>query len=523
MGRTVKLASVASVCMLGLAACGNGETTTTSASTPVADATSQPTPTTPTATPTAPNIIYILADDLGVGDIGAYGQTKIKTPHLDALAETGMVFDAHYAGSTVCAPSRAVLMTGQHTGNTFIRGNREYGTFLDEEEFGQEPLPEGTVTIASMLNDAGYATGGFGKWGMGVVDTEGAPFKHGFDLFFGYYDQKQAHNYYPTHLWRNEERVALDQDFIHPHPKFEDRSAVPLDAYQDYMGTDYAPYRIVAEAESFIRDNADEPFFIYMPFVVPHAALQIPDEEIERFGYADAFEETPHIPGRYTPHPKPRAARAAMISRMDADVGQLVAVLEELGIRDNTVIMFASDNGPGKEGGADLPFFDSAAGLRGEKRDLYEGGIRSPLIVNWPGHVAPGIRTDHISAFWDVMPTLADIAGLETPPTTDGISFAPTLLGSGEQENHETLYWEFTESKPAQAVRMGDWKAVRRYRKQGRGENRTLTARDVELYNLAEDPSETTNLADQHPEIVAQMVTVMDAREPSTVDVWNFE
>jgi arylsulfatase A len=331
----------------------------------------------------SPNIIYILADDLGVGDIGAYGQQKIKTPHLDALAAEGMVFDQHYAGSTVCAPSRAVLMTGRHTGQAVVRGNRGFGGFRAENELGQEPLPAGTLTIARMLKDAGYATGGFGKWGLGAIDSEGAPFRQGFDLFFGYYDQKIAHNYYPTHLWRNEERVPLNQEFIDVHPPAVRASEAASD-YLDYLGTDYAPYRIIDEAETFIRENAGTPFFVYLPFIVPHAALQIPDREIERFGYSGAFPETPHV-GSYTPHPTPRAARAAMISRMDADIGRIVALVEELGLSEDTVIMFASDNGPASAGGGDPAFFDSTAGLRGLKRDLYEGGIRSPLYRSLVG------------------------------------------------------------------------------------------------------------------------------------------
>lgn len=466
-----------------------------------------------------PNIIYILADDLGVGDIGAYGQEKIKTPHLDALAAEGLVFDQHYSGSTVCAPSRAVLMTGQHTGHAVVRGNRGFGGFRPENERGQEPLPAGTLTIARMLQDAGYATGGFGKWGLGAVGSEGAPFRQGFDLFFGYYDQKIAHNYYPTHLWRNEERVPLKQGFIDVHPPMTEDPDAPSD-YRDYLGADYAPYRIVDEAETFIRENAEQPFFVYLPVLVPHAALQISDSEIERFGYKGAFPEIPHI-GDYTPHPTPRAARAAMISRMDADVGRIVALVAELGLSEDTVIMFASDNGPAAAGGSDPAFFDSAAGLRGRKRDLYEGGIRSPFIVRWPDVVPAGVRTDHVSAFWDVLATAADLAGITPPSGTDGISFAPTLTGEGAQAQHDFLYWEFFESAPAQAVRMGDWKAVRRYT--GGDDDEALSPLPVELYDLAADPRETKDIADAHPDVVDRAVALMNSRTRADYPEWNFD
>ena len=468
-----------------------------------------------------PNIIYILSDDLGYGDIGAYGQDRIHTPTLDRMAEEGLVFAQHYAGSTVCAPSRAVLMTGQDTGRVRIRGNLGTGGFRDEEEKGQMPLESEVTSLAEVLKGGGYATALAGKWGLGGPGTPGVPTRHGFDYFFGYLDQKQAHNYYPTHLWENETRIPLNNEFFIPHAD-KTGGSTDADDYLDYSGNDYAPDRITDAAVNWIRANAKHPFFLYLAFTAPHAALQVPDEELAQ--YEGAWPEQPLNDGQYTPHPKPRAARAGMISHMDSDINRILEVVAELGLDNNTVIMFSSDNGPGSEGGADLEFFDSTGGLRGQKRDLYEGGIRVPMIVRWPGVISPGQRTDHLSAFWDILPTFAELAGQPIPDDTDGISMLPLLLGQ-EQQAHESLYWEFhsgakgipTSTVSSQAVRMGNWKAVRR----------RLTdyhpIESMELYDIVADRTETNDVAALHPEVVRQIAVIMEQRELSEFDVWNFQ
>lgn len=469
------------------------------------------------AEPPRPNVVYILADDLGYGDLGAYGQTRIDTPNLDRLAAQGLRFTQHYAGSTVCAPSRAALMTGQHTGNVQIRGNYELGGFRDEEERGQMSIDFAYETLPEVLRGAGYRTALIGKWGLGGPGSAGAPNKHGFDYFFGYLDQKQAHNYYPTHLWRNDERVALDNRFFIPHAKMAATSDRAAD-YRQYIGEDYAPDRLIEEALGYIERARDEPFFLYYAPTIPHSALQVPDAELT--AYEGRWRETPLDGGGYTPHLKPRAARAAMIARLDADVGKIVRRLERLGLADNTLLVFTSDNGPAPEGGQDVGFFDSSGGLRGVKRDLYEGGIRVPMIAYWPSVIEAGRRSDHVSAQWDVLPTLAELAGAETPKGIDGISFAPLLTGRGEQSAHAYLYWEFhgRQPYPAQAVRRGEWKALR---PQPRGYDPDAA---IELYDLASDPAESRNLAAWHPAVVAEMRTILnDARTRSPYAGFNFD
>ncbi|MGS2722628.1 arylsulfatase [Porticoccus sp. GXU_MW_L64] len=471
----------------------------------------------PAEPPRKPNIIYILADDLGYGDIGAYGQTRTRTPHLDALARGGMVFTQHYSGSTVCAPSRAALLTGRHMGSAQIRGNYELGGFLDHEERGQRPLRPGTQTLGSLLQQQGYTTAAIGKWGLGgptpVDQPDTGPNTQGFDHFFGYLDQKQAHSYYPTHLWRNRDRVALNNEYRHPHPGATNRQVTSAD-YRDYIGQDYAPDLITAEALEFMGDNADRPFFLYLAYPSPHAALQVPDSYMD--AYDGQWQETPSDSNSYTPHPKPRAARAGMISHMDEDIGEVMAKLRQLGLEKDTLVIFSSDNGPAPEGGSDVAFFQASGPLRGIKRDLYEGGIRVPMIANWPGKIAAGVRSEHISAFWDVLPTLAQLTGAPVPEGVQGLSFLPSLFNEGEQKQHPYLYWEFAMQGGKQAVRMGDWKAVK------------LNARSnphapIELYNLAADIGETRNVADQHPDIVARAAAYMAAaHQPSAVASWNF-
>ena len=440
-----------------------------------------------------PNIIYILADDLGYGDLGCYGQEKFATPHLDELAMQGVRFTRHYSGSTVCAPARSVLMTGMHTGHTPIRGNRE----VNPE--GQSPLPASAFTLSEMLQSAGYVTGAFGKWGLGFPGSEGDPLNQGFDTFFGYNCQRYAHRYYPEYLWENDSKVYLEGN--------------------DWSETiSYAPDLIQEKCIQFIRQNKDSTFFAYVPIVIPHAELIVPDDEVFR-SYLGRYPEVPYTgrPGAdygpglvipmYCSQEFPRATFASMVHRIDAYVGEIMATLYELGIAKNTVVIFSSDNGPHKEGGADPHFFNSSGGLRGVKRDLYEGGVRVPMIVSWPDHIKGGRTSAHISAFWDLLPTMAELAGIE-PPACDGISFLPELSG-GEQAKHEFLYWEFHEQGGKQAVLVEDWKAVRL-------QVGTEAEGALELYNLASDPKEEHNVAGEHPERVMEIERIMkEARTPS--------
>ena len=446
-------------------------------------------------TPRPPNIIYILADDLGYGDVGCYGQKKIRTPHIDRLAADGARMTAHYSGSPVCAPSRCSLLTGLHTGHAYIRDNDEMGfrgdVWHDLSLEGQRPLEPGTVTLASMLSQAGYATGAIGKWGLGGPGSTGEPGRMGFDHFFGCLCQRIAHNHYPSYLWRNREKVPLDNVYLYPHETLP-ADAKPADAasYAKYIGKQYAGDLFADEALGFIRRHRDHPFFLYLTFTIPHAALQVPEDSLAE--YLGAFPETPYTGAKgYLPHRAPRAAYAAMVTRMDRHIGRVMTLLRELGIDDNTIVMFASDNGPTFNGGTDSAFFESAGVLRGLKQDVYEGGIRVPFIARWPGRIPAGAVSAHPSAFWDLMPTFAELAGAKTPTPTDGVSLVPTLMGRpAAQRAHAYLYWEFAGH---QAVRMGDWKAVRL-----KGSPAT------ELYDLAADPSERTNVAASHRDLVAR-------------------
>ncbi|NOR15444.1 MAG: sulfatase-like hydrolase/transferase, partial [Candidatus Aminicenantes bacterium] len=418
-----------------------------------------------TQRPTRPNIIYILADDLGYAELGSYGQSQIRTPHLDRMADEGMKFSQHYAGSPVCAPSRCTLLTGLHTGHSYIRENdemRERGDVWNNPEIeGQRPLPTGTMTLGTLMQEAGYTTAAIGKWGLGGPTDSGHPNDQGFDYWYGYLCQRQAHNYYPTHLWRNREKHVLEGNtFFKAHQRFpQDQDPSERSAYAQYSSKHYAPDLMTQEALRFIHKNQDTPFFLYLAYPMPHLALQVPEDSLEE--YADEFSESPYLGDRgYLPHPTPRAAYAAMITRMDRDIGRIFALLVELGLDENTLVMFSSDNGPTYTGGADTSFFKSAGPLRGLKGSVYEGGIRVPLIARWPGQIRAGSTSTHVSAFWDVMPTLCDIAGRDSPRNTDGTSFSATLLGKPQpQPNY--LYWEFLGYGGQQAVRMGNWKAVR--------------------------------------------------------------
>jgi len=418
-----------------------------------------------------PNIIFVLADDLGYGDLGCYGQQRIKTPNIDRMATEGMRFTDHYAGSTVCAPSRCSLMTGLHTGHTYVRGNREI------KPMGQLPLPEGTMTLPKVLKQAGYKTALIGKWGLGGPGSDGTPNKQGFDYFFGYLCQRHAHNYYPEFLFRNDQRVPLRNKVAGNRPDGAGVATEKVDYSYDLMATD---------ALKFVEENKTNPFFLCLTITIPHAnneagkkGMEVPDYGI----YADKD------------WPEPQKGHAAMISRLDRDMGRLMQTLKDASLEENTLVLFTSDNGPHREGGANPDFFDSNGPLRGIKRDLYDGGIRVPLIARWPGKVEAGAESDHISAFWDFLPTFAELAGVAAPDETDGISMIPALLGqAGKQKLHEALYWEFHQRRTNQAVRMGPWKAVR-----------FGAAGKLQLFDLRTDLGETINVADRHPDVVARM------------------
>ena len=420
-----------------------------------------------------PNIIFILADDLGYGDLGCYGQKVIQTPNIDKLAAEGMRFTDHYAGSTVCAPSRCCLMTGFHTGHALIRGNANV------------PLRPSDVTVARLLKGAGYATGIIGKWGLGEAESTGIPNRQGFDYWFGYLNQRHAHNYYPTFLWRNEEQAPL---------KNEVRDINPPGGVATKR-VEYSHDLFASEALQFVERNKNKTFFLYLPFTIPHANNEAGNKgmEVPSFGpYADKS------------WPEPQKGHAAMITRMDGDIGRLMAKIKELGLDDNTLVMFSSDNGPHKEGGGDPEFFNSSGPLKGYKRALYEGGIRVPLIARWPRRIKAGTVSHHISAFWDFLPTCCELAGIEKPEGIDGISMLPTLLGKPGQAEHEYMYWEFHEQGKRQAVRWGDWKGVRQN-----------VAKDpdgpIELYNLKDDIGEKKNVAAGNPEIVKKIEAYMKA------------
>ena len=463
-----------------------------------------------------PNIIFILADDLGYGEVGVYGQTRIKTPNIDRLAEEGLLFTNHYSGSPVCAPSRGTLLTGKHTGHAYVRDNYEMGGWGPDEPEGQLPLPTSEVTVAELLSERGYATAAIGKWGLGGPDSEGHPNNQGFDLFYGYLCQRVAHNYYPTHLWRNNERDSLaGNEYFSSHQRLDEPLGQAGEYLRLYQGETYAPDRMIEEALQFVSENAGEPFFLYYATPVPHAALQVPDESVAP--YRDQFDDTPYLGQRgYLPHPTPRAAYAGMVSRMDADIGQLLDKLEDLDLADNTLVIFTSDNGPTYNGGTDSEYFESAGQLKGLKGSVYEGGVRVPMIARWPGVIAPGETTDHVSAFWDFLPTVAELTNAESPADVDGISYLATLRGEDKQPQHSHLYWEYHSLGGQQAVRMGQWKAVR-------NDLHRRAEPPIELYDLQADPGETTDVAPMNPNIVARADSLFKSRKPSEIERWNFE
>lgn len=455
--------------------------------------------------PAKPNIVFILCDDLGWGDVGAFGQTRIRTPNIDRLAAEGMKLTAHYSGHNVCAPSRCVLLSGRHPGHACIRDNR--GGIRTGRE-GQEPVPPGELRLPLLLKKLGYATGCTGKWGLGPVGSTGDPLNQGIDRFFGYNCQSVAHNYYPEHLWSNQERVVLDNPVFAAHQKFP-ADADPADraAYDRYRGSRYSADLIAEEAREFVRRNRDRPFLLYWSTTVPHLALQVPEDSLGE--YADAFpDETPYAGGDgYLPHPAPRAAYAAMITRLDREIGRLMELLDESGLRERTIVVFTSDNGPVVDGhgGAATKFFGSAGPFRGNKGGYYEGGFRVPCIVRWPEKVAPGSQSDRVTGFEDWLPTLLDLIGEpgSIPGDIDGISFAPTLMGQ-PQGPRPFLYREGPNSGGQVCVREGDWKLLLR-NLHPRPQDRDSVQPVAELYNLAADPGEQRNVADQNPEIVDRL------------------
>jgi arylsulfatase A-like enzyme len=463
-----------------------------------------------------PSFVVVLADDLGYGDVGVYGQRHIRTPRLDRMAAEGVRFTHFYSGSTVCAPSRAALLTGRHTGHAYVRDNHELGGFLDEEERGQLALPPDHPTLARWLKGRGYATAAVGKWGLGGPGSTGVPNKQGFDFFFGYLDQKQAHNYYPTHLWRNEEWFPLRNTYFSPHQRLEGDPADPA-SYEKYRGTDYAIDLMTAEAVRWLKTNGSKPFFLYFAPTIPHVALQVPEAALKE--YAGAFPETPYTgENRYLPHRTPRAAYAAMITYLDAQVGQILDTLKEIGADERTLVIFTSDNGATfSAGGAPTAFFESNGRLRGQKTNLYEGGIRVPMIARWPGRIRGGTTSDHVGAHWDFWATFADLIGAPAPDGTDGLSLAPTLLGRGGQRQHESLYWEFHAQGASQAVRMGRWKGIRQQ----------ITKKPdapIELYDLERDERETKDVAAANPDVVRRIADLMrTSRTPAALPGWNFQ
>jgi arylsulfatase A len=431
-----------------------------------------------------PNIILIMADDLGWQELGCYGQEKIKTPSIDQLAREGMKFTQCYCGAPVCAPSRCNLMTGKHGGHAYIRSNREIKNPEKGIFGGQTPLPAEEPGIAKTLKAQGYATGCFGKWGLGPVGTSGDPLKQGFDRFFGYNCQRHAHNLYPKYLVSDSENVTLEGNT------------------RGVTGKVYAPARIADEVLNFVKANKSNPFFLYYPTVLPHLPLQVPDEDIA--DYKGAWPETPYAGKSYQHHPTPKACYAAMITFMDKQVGRLITLLKELGIADNTIVLFTSDNGTthlGKQ--ADYSFFKSVGPLRGLKGSVYEGGIRVPLVARWPGKITAGTTSDHLVALYDMPATLAQIAGTSFDKETDGISILPALLGRNrKQKKHDFLFWDFAGYGGQTAVRVGKWKGIKR-------NLRKKPDAPLALYNLDDDIGEKNNVVKEHPKVAAKIEKIM--------------
>jgi len=436
--------------------------------------------------PGNPNIVLILADDLGYGDLSCYGQEILNTPNLDEMARAGVMFTNHYTGSTVCAPSRASLLTGLHTGHVSVRGNRPEMTLYDEE-----------YTLGEKMKEAGYITGAIGKWGVGSPPPANDPARNGFDLFYGYVNMWHAHNFYPEFLYRNGRKETLPGNktlLIEGNNPWADRPE----------GTGVAGKKVTyvhglfdKEAQNFINANRDTTFFLYLAYNVPHANNEAGSM------FQDGMEVPDYREFDTREWPTPEKGFAAMIQNLDNSVGMINTQLEELGIADNTLVIFVSDNGPHQEGNHKVEFFNSNGDLRGKKRDLYEGGIRTPFLAKWPGKIIPGSVSDHISSFWDYMPTFCELAGIPAPDDTDGISFVAAMTGEDTaQEKHSHLYWEFYEAGGKQAVLKGNWKGIRL--------NVRIGEPIFELFDLDKDPSEKNNIAEQHPDIVEELLQIMD-------------
>jgi arylsulfatase A-like enzyme len=471
------------------------------------------------AIPPRPNIIIILADDLGYAELGCYGQKIIKTPHIDLLAKSGIRFTQYYAGNTVCAPSRCALLTGKHTGHSDIRDNKEQGGFKDDEERGQLALAKGQFTLAHLLKSNGYHTAVIGKWGLGMPDNDGSPLRAGFDFFYGFADQKQAHNYYPSHLWKNDQWDTLSNGYFSPHQKYTGELSRLTDDYvsEHYTRKDYAPDFMRNEALKFIDNQQQDPFFLFYTLPMPHLSLQVPLEDLKPYA---GLPDTPYTGDRgYLPQAHPRAAYAAMISRLDTEVGIIMNKLKQTGKDNNTIVIFISDNGatvPGL-GGADTKFFMSNGNLRGYKMDLYEGGIRVPCIVSWPGHIKEGTTNHTLSAAWDWMPTLADMIHIKAPGGLDGVSVKKELLSQTLIRPDRSLYWEYHDGK-VRAIRQGDWKLIRFYHNKKSDDK---AYRD-ELYYLATDPGEQNNLVSLYPDKMNILSGLLEhSHSTSRIKEWN--
>lgn len=477
----------------------------------------------PSKSVSQPNIIFILADDLGYGELGAYGQTKIETPNIDQLAREGMLFTQHYTGAPVCAPARCMLLTGLHGGHAYVRGNDEWkerGEVWDYRAMaqdstleGQRPLPDSTVTLAHYLQGQGYSTALIGKWGLGAPHTSSIPTKKGFDYFFGYNCQRQAHTYTPLHLYENESRVHLRNDTIAPRTKLpENADPANPGAYAVFTQPDYAPSLMTEHLLDFVKQQAQNPFFLYWASPIPHVPIQAPQPWVDY--YQEKFgSEDPYLGEKgYFPHQSPRAGYAAMVSYLDENVGKLVSQLKKQGVYENTIIFFTSDNGPSFAGGTDSEWFNSAGPFAEEygrgKGFVYEGGIRVPMIASWPGHIHAGSTSNLPSTHYDFWATVAELTRGPVV-NTDGISYLPTLLGEKQDSTHDFLFWEYPEYGGQVAIRMGDWKIVRRNLKD---DKQTAT---LELYNLAVDSIESNNLAEEYPEIIEQAATIF-MREHTT-------
>lgn len=422
----------------------------------------------------SPNVIFILADDLGIGDLGCYGQNRIKTPSIDYLAANGMKFTQHYSGSTVSAPSRCVLLTGKHTGHSFIRGNKSY-IGNDNRKYDLN-LADEEVTIGEIFKSKNYTTACIGKWGLGGPNDEGHPNNQGFDYFFGYLGQANAHNYYPNQLFENNTPVFLNNKV-------------------------YSHDLIIDKAIDFLNKNYDKQFFLYLTPTIPHQTLIVPENDF--YDYDGKFDEPATKGKKYKKDSKPRTTFASMVTRLDYGIQNIINLLIEKNILDNTLIIFTSDNGTHKEGGHDPIYFDSNGPFRGIKRDLYEGGIRTPFIAYWPSIIKPGSISYHESAFWDFMPTICDIIGAKKPKDIDGISYLPTLTGNGKQKKHKNLYFEFHEHGGKQAIIKDRWKLIRLDVNNPQKEK-------YELYNLNADPAEIANVYSLYPEKVKELKNLMN-------------